>query len=101
MTLNCSREDFANDVNGVRTSMIQAIADASHVDPSQVSIQGFAPRARALHRPSLVGLEVSVAVHGATGILYAPHACAHILALRWHVAHSVRVAERVEARRRL
>jgi len=100
VTLNCSAEDFANDVNGVRTSMIRAIANASHVDPSQVSIQGFAPRARALHRPSLAGgLEVSVAVHGATQILlYAPQACAHILALRWHVAHSVRVAERVEAR---
>ena len=93
VTLNCTEEDFANNLNNIRTDLIQAIANASHVDPSQVVVQGFKARVRALASlRSLVherhhlseGLEISVAVSGATSLLglRLPH--------EWREAHSVR-----------
>ena len=85
VTLNCTEEDFASNRNNVRTDLIQAIANASHVDPSQVVVQGLKARVRSLvhHRHHSEGLEISVAVSGATRLLGLR------LLHEWRKAHSV------------
>ena len=95
MTLNCTAEDFANDVNGVRTRLILAIAAASNVPPSQVHIQGYVPHVRSFHRGTSVrGLKVSVTVLGATHINFVQYGSTRVLAMRWHEAHRVQVDAR-------
>ena len=95
MTLNCTAEDFANDVNGVRTRLILAIAAASNVPPSQVHIQGYVPHVRSFHRGTSVrGLKVSVTVLGATHINFVQYGSTRVLAMRWHEAHRVQVEAR-------
>ena len=89
LTLNCTLEDFNNNVGNVRTEMIAAIAAAAHVDPSQVVINGVLPHSLARHRRDTQ--RISVTVSGATG-MDPMQKCRVVTAYEWREAHDVRIA---------
>ena len=87
LTLNCTLEDFNNNIGNVRTEMIAAIAAAAHVDPSQVVINGVLPHSLARHRGD--ARRISVTVSGATGMEKLQR-CRAVAAYEWGEAHDVR-----------
>jgi hypothetical protein len=63
VTLNATAWDFANDVNGVRTAFIAAMAAAAGVQPSQVTINEVITNSRRRHLLSLKSKESIIDVH--------------------------------------
>jgi len=71
VTLNATAYEFQNDINGVRTAFIAAMAAAAGVQPSQVTINDVLTQSRRRHLLSLSPsqqknlIDVHASVHGA------------------------------------